>query len=72
MGRAPALHAGASTSHVAELIDLAPFDVAVNHGLDKVRSPTSLQVGSRVRGRLVLNGVDRQDDGASLFVDPHF
>lgn len=56
----------------AEVIDLAAFGVAVNHGLDKVRSPTSLQVGGRVRGRLVLNGVERQDDGASLFADPHF
>jgi acyl dehydratase len=51
---------------LAEVIDLTAVGVAVNYGLDRVRCPSPLRVGSRFRGRLVLDSVERRDDGAML------
>lgn len=39
---------------------------AVNYGLDKVRFPAPVPVGSRVRGRLVLAKADRVEGGVQL------
>lgn len=41
----------------------------LNYGLNKVRFPAPLPVGSRVRGRLTLKSVEEIDDGSQLVWD---
>ena len=43
--------------------------MVLNYGLNKVRFPAPLPVGSRVRGRLSLQSVDQIDGGAQLVWD---
>ena len=40
--------------------------MGVNYGLDKVRFPTAVRVGSRVRLRVKVLGVDERPDGSRL------
>lgn len=40
--------------------------MVLNYGLNKVRFPAPLPVGSRVRGRLTLKSVEEIDDGSQL------
>ncbi|HEY0490211.1 MAG TPA: MaoC family dehydratase [Telluria sp.] len=50
---------------------IAMLDVrmVLNYGLNKVRFPAPLPVGSRVRGRLSLQSVDEIEGGAQLVWD---
>ena len=41
-----------------------PPRMAINYGLNKVRFPSPVPAGSRVRGRFTLAGVDSAGDGA--------
>ena len=43
--------------------------MVLNYGLNKVRFPAPLPVGSRVRGRFSLQSVDQIDGGAQLVWD---
>jgi acyl dehydratase len=43
-----------------------PLRLAVNYGLDRVRFPAPLPVGSRVRARVVLDSVDDVTDGVQV------
>lgn len=43
--------------------------MVLNYGLNKVRFPAPLPVGSRVRGRLTLKSVEEIDDGSQLVWD---
>lgn len=50
-------------------ISLRNFRMVLNYGLNKVRFPAPVPVGSRVRARLVLKAVDAIDGGSQLLWD---
>jgi len=56
----PALAAGA--------FEIADVRMAINYGLDRVRFPAPVRVGSRLRGRFVLTDYTPIDGGAQLTV----
>jgi acyl dehydratase len=53
---------------LAEVLPLDHFAMAVNYGLDKLRFPAPLPVGSRVRMRVGIEAVDDLPGGVSLTV----
>jgi acyl dehydratase len=54
-------------SHLFEnAIRMLDARMVVNYGLNKVRFPAAVPVGSRIRARLTLTKVDDIDDGAQL------
>jgi acyl dehydratase len=50
----------------AQLLSLDHFPMAVNYGLDKLRFPAPLLVGSKLRMAAAVDGVERFDGGATL------
>ena len=55
---------------LAGLLDVVGVRMGVNYGLDKVRFPTPVPVGSRVRLRAVVSDVSRVDgDGVQVVLD---
>lgn len=44
----------------AEAFNLKPRTTGINYGLDKVRFIAPVPVGSRIRGRVALDGVERR------------
>ncbi|MES2318345.1 MAG: MaoC family dehydratase [Pseudomonadota bacterium] len=54
-------------SHLFEIaVRMADASMVVNYGLNKVRFPAPVPVGSRVRARLTLQKIDDIDGGAQL------
>lgn len=54
-------------SHLFEnAIRMLDAKMVVNYGLNKVRFPAPVPVGSRIRARMTLTRVDDIDDGAQL------
>lgn len=54
-------------SHLFEnAIRMVDAKMVVNYGLNKVRFPAPVPVGSRIRARLTLTRIDDIDDGAQL------
>jgi acyl dehydratase len=51
-----------------EVLDVSGFDAAVNYGVDKVRFPAPVPVGSRIRGRFSIDEVARVAGGAQAVV----
>jgi acyl dehydratase len=51
-----------------EIVDVQGFSAGVNYGLDKVRFPTPVRVGDRIRGRAVLDAVDDVPGGIQTHV----
>ena len=49
-----------------ELWSFTGAAMGVNYGLDKVRFPSAVKVGARVRLRLVVQSVDERPDGSFL------
>lgn len=47
-------------------IRMVDATMVINYGLNKVRFPAPVPVGSRVRARLTLANIDDLDDGAQL------
>lgn len=52
-----------------ELLDVGQARTKVNYGLDRVRFPTPVPVGSRVRARAKLAAVEPVDGGVQVRVD---
>lgn len=50
-------------------ITMAGFRMVLNYGLNKVRFPAPVPVGSRVRARLVLQALDAIEGGSQLVWD---
>lgn len=50
-----------------QILDLR-LKMGVNYGVNKVRFPTAVKVGSRVRGRAVLQSVEETRDGGTQSV----
>jgi acyl dehydratase len=46
-----------------EIIEVRGFKFGVNYGTDKVRFPTAVKVGSRIRGKGELVAAERTKDG---------
>lgn len=46
----------------SETFELVPKVTGINYGLDRVRFMTPVRSGSRVRGRVVLDALDRQGE----------
>ena len=44
-------------------LDVGDYKMAINYGLDKVRFPAPVPVGSRIRQKVVLAGVDEVPGG---------
>ncbi len=44
-------------------LDVGEFKMAINYGLDKVRFPAPVPVGSRIRQRVALTGVEEVPGG---------
>lgn len=67
---APVAHGYLTLSLLArfagECIAVEGVRLAVNYGLDRVRFTAPVKVGSRVRGRFVLKGIDDIAGGAQL------
>lgn len=66
---------GATVAHGFLTLSLVPYfsnqlrriegaKMGINYGLDRVRFPSPVRVGSRLRARAVLTGIDRTSDGA--------
>jgi acyl dehydratase len=53
----------------SETIRMSDVSLLVNYGLNRVRFPTPLPVGSRVRGRLKLLSVEDVTGGAEMIWD---
>ncbi len=49
-----------------EILDVRGFRMVVNYGLDRVRFPAPLPVGSRVRASVVLDELSDVPDGVQL------
>jgi acyl dehydratase len=66
----PIAHGFLTLSMISRLFDnairMTDATMVVNYGLNKVRFPAPVPVGSRVRARLTLQKVDDIDDGAQL------
>lgn len=64
-------HGFLTLSLIIPLVEQIPFDVGsprmgVNYGLDKVRFPAPVPVGSRIRARLALDDVTEVPGGLQL------
>ncbi len=64
-------HGFLTLSLIIPLVSQIPFDVGspvmgVNYGLDRVRFPAPVPVGSRIRARLRLDGVTEVPGGLQL------
>ena len=46
-----------------QLLDVGGISMGVNYGVDKIRFPAAVPVGSRVRAKGLLTGVERTKDG---------
>jgi acyl dehydratase len=55
-----------------EVLELRGFTHGVNYGLDRVRFPAPLPVGSRVRMRAVLTSVDDVPGGVQVLITQTF
>ena len=53
-------------SMVWQVYELTGVSAALNYGSNKVRFPTPVPVGSRVRGHVTISGVERNARGANL------
>lgn len=53
----------------SELLDVRDVSTKVNYGLNKVRFPTPVPVGSKVRASATLAGVEQVPGGAQLTID---
>ena len=49
-----------------EILAVEGFDMAINYGLDRVRFPSPLPVGDRVRMRLAIERVDEISGGVQM------
>lgn len=58
-----------ATPFVTELLGFGTEVVGVNYGLDRVRFPAPVPVGSRVRARGVLRDAQRQGDAVRTVVE---
>jgi acyl dehydratase len=47
-------------------VSMAPSKMSLNYGLNKVRFPSPLPVGSRVRGRMLLQDVEDIEGGVQV------
>lgn len=47
-----------------QLIEVRGFQMGINYGLDKVRFPSVVRAGSRIRGKGEIVSVETQKDGA--------
>jgi acyl dehydratase len=77
--RAAAGPFGAPVAHGFLTLSLVPYFVSrlrriegvrmgVNYGLDKVRFPSPVRAGSRIRARMTMTGLDRVGDAAVQLV----
>ncbi|WP_395695214.1 MaoC family dehydratase [Nocardioides sp.] len=57
-----------TSAFVEEIYDLEGVAMRVNYGLDKVRFARAVPVGSRLRGRAVLEQVDRRAGSALVAI----
>ena len=53
----------------SELLDVRDVSTKVNYGLNKVRFPSPVPVGSKVRANATLAGVEQVPGGAQLTID---
>ena len=51
---------------VSEVVEVSDARIGINYGLDRVRFPAPVPVGSRIRGRVVLAGFEPLAAGAQL------
>ena len=51
---------------VSEVVEVSDARIGINYGLDRVRFPAPVPVGSRIRGRVVLAGFETLEGGAQL------
>ena len=51
---------------VSEVVEVPDARIGINYGLDRVRFPAPVPVGSRIRGRVVLAGFEPIAGGAQL------
>ena len=51
---------------VSEVVEVPDARIGINYGLDRVRFPAPVPVGSRIRGRVVLAGFEPLAAGAQL------
>ena len=50
----------------AEVLDIRGFSMMINYGLEKVRFPAAVPVGSRIRGGIELTSLQRKASGVQL------
>ncbi len=51
---------------VSEVVEIADARMGINYGLDRVRFPSPVPVGSRIRARVALGGFEPIEGGAQL------
>ena len=51
---------------VSEVVEIADARIGINYGLDRVRFPSPVPVGSRIRARVALAGFEPIEGGAQL------
>ena len=57
-----------SNRFLPEIVEVRGFSAGVNYGVDKIRFPTPVRVGDRVRGSAVLDSVDDVAGGVQTHV----
>lgn len=50
----------------AEVLDIRGFSMMINYGLEKVRFPAAVPVGSRIRAGIELTSLQRKPSGVQL------
>lgn len=50
----------------AEILDIRGFTMMINYGLEKVRFPAAVPVGSRIRAGIELTSLQRKSSGIQL------
>ena len=50
----------------AEVLDIRGFTMMINYGLEKVRFPAAVPVGSRIRAGIELTSLQRKSSGVQL------
>lgn len=50
----------------AEILDIRGFSMMINYGLEKVRFPAAVPVGSRIRAGIELTSLQRKASGVQL------
>lgn len=50
----------------AEVLDIQGFSMMINYGLEKVRFPAAVPVGSRIRAGIELTSLQRKSSGVQL------